>query len=94
MSDKIPEMITINLTKVHLVLAIIFGCITMVSPIVAAWFTLNEHSSTIKKHEYRLTDLEMKRLDQRDILLEIKFNLKNHIENSGQTYIEGNGHKK
>lgn len=87
--EEPKEIIQINLTKVHLILSTIILVVTLITPFIAGFVSISQHTENLMIHERRLTTLEAQRLDNRQLLLELKFNLKKHMNEAGETYIEG-----
>jgi uncharacterized protein HemY len=83
-----PEKITINLTKVHLMLATAVLIISMLTPFITGFITISKNTEAIGRHDERITILEAGRLDNRELLQEIRFNLKKHMEQAGEKYID------
>jgi hypothetical protein len=86
MIDKVED----KLKKVHLVLVII-GIIVFQYVFPAAEHSARDNSldKIVINHESRITNLENGYLGNRELLIEIKFNLKQHIREQGGEYIEG-----
>jgi len=82
------EMIQVNLTKVHLTIAIIVLVFSLLTPIIAGFVTINRNSEDIGRHDARIIILEKDKIENHDLLLELKYNLKNHMESAGERYID------
>jgi len=82
------ELIQVNLTKVHLTIAIIVLVFSLLTPIIAGFVTINRNSEDIGRHDARIIILEKDKTENHDLLLELKFNLKNHMESAGERYID------
>ena len=82
------ELIQVNLTKVHLTIAIIVLVFSLLTPIIAGFVTINRNSEDIGRHDARIIILEKDKIDNHDLLLELKYNLKNHMEAAGERYID------
>ena len=87
MAEK-NELLQINLTKVHLTIAIIVLVFSLLTPIVAGFVTINSNSEQLGRHDARIVLLETDKTDNHDLLLELKFNLKKHMLASGEDYID------
>jgi len=87
------ETVQINLTKVHLIFATIILIISLLTPVVAGFVTINKNTEDIGLHHARILILELDKTDNHDLLLELKFNLKSHMKTAGETYIDMEGKK-
>lgn len=85
MVDKLED----KLKKVHIILLILgMFVFQYASPFINELIKKNNIESTIVSHEERLDALERGYIGNRELLMEIRFNLRKHIESSGQDYIE------
>jgi len=82
------EVVQVNLTKIHLIFATIVLIVSLLTPIVAGFITINRNTEDIGRHDARILILETDKTENHDLLLELKFNLKNHMESAGERYID------
>ena len=82
------EMMQVNLTKIHLIGAIIVLMFTLLTPFITGFITISKNTEAITRHDMRLQILELEKDDNHDLLLELKFNLKAHMKTAGETYID------
>ena len=82
------EVVQVNLTKIHLIFATIVLIISLLTPIVAGFITINRNTEDIGRHHARILILETDKTENHDLLLELKFNLKAHMRAAGETYID------
>ena len=86
MAEK--QIVQVNLTRVHLIMGIVFLLITMLTPFVTGFVTISKNTEDIGRHDTRIQTLETDKVDNHDLLLELKFNLKKHMIESGEEYID------
>jgi len=86
------NIVTLNLKKIHLVILIILGLITMSAPAVSAFMSISNNSSKINSNTLeigklngRIISLEDGFQGNHDLLLELKFNLKKFM---GSEYVD------
>ena len=86
MLDKIED----KLKKFYLML-LILGIIVFqyVVPAVQSSAKYDSIEKIIVNHETRISNLENGYINNRELLMEIRFNLKQYIRQSGGEYIEG-----
>ena len=87
-------MIQINFKKIHLIVATIVLLVTLFTPFVTGFITISKNTEDIGRHDNRIMVLEKDKINNHDILLELKFNLRNHMIASGEEYIDLEGQKK
>lgn len=88
------NLITVNLKKIHLILLIAGALITVTAPAVSAFISIGTNSKDIGKLDTRILYLEKESQTNHDLLLELKFNLKNHMIAAGEQYIDFKDEKK
>lgn len=87
--------IRINLKRVQLILGIVaLIIIQFIQPIIGAVVDKNSAETTIQNHENRITTLETNEQTNHELLLEIRWNLRNHMNAAGQEYLESNPNRK
>ena len=79
---------TINLNKFHLILSIFVILIPVFSYGVLSFAHIGDNTTSITKLGDRLEVMENRDETNREILLELKFNLKKHMIDGGEEYIE------
>ena len=82
------QIVQINLTKFHLILATIMLLFSIFTPFIAGFITISKNTEAIGRHDVRIQALEQERNDNHDLLLELKFNLKAHMKSAGEEYID------
>lgn len=81
--------IKINLKKIQIFLGIaVLIAVQFIQPLIGAVIDKNSAETTIQNHEERISKLESEYIMNHEILSEIRWNLRNHIINSGQEYID------
>ena len=85
MIDKLNE----KLKAAHIVLAVLIIVLFQIfSPIVSGFVDKSKIENKIQSHEERINKLEYESPSNKELLQEIKFNLKNYMNQTGHTYIE------
>lgn len=79
---------TIVLNKVHIIIYIVIGIMFLVTSFLSPFLAAKETEKQVMSHESRICKLEDSEKTSRELLLEIKFNLKNLVEKTGGTYFE------
>lgn len=86
------NIITLNLKRIHLIILIFIGIATMATPAITAFLSIGNNANNIRNNTFeigkidgRVKALEQESLSNHDLLLEMKFNLKNYM---GNKYID------
>lgn len=80
--------ITINLKKIHVFLTIVAILIGLLTPVILGFVNIGENSKEIVKHDKRIEVLENNNKEDSNILLELRYNLRNFMNSQDQDYIE------
>ena len=86
MAEK--QILQINLSKIHLILGIAVLLFSMLTPFITGFVTISKNTEDIGRHDTRIQTLETDKVDNHDLLLELKFNLKKHMIAAGEDYID------
>jgi hypothetical protein len=83
------DIIEDKLKKIHIVLVIVAVFVFQyLFPFVESTSNQKTLSGVVVNHETRITNLENGYLGNRELLMEIRFNLKQHVREQGGEYIE------
>jgi len=83
-----PDTIIDKAKKLQTMILTIFGIFAITAVIITSFSAVSNNSKDIGKLDVRVLVLEKNELSNHDILMEIKFNLKNHMEAAGEKYID------
>jgi len=83
-----PDTIIDKAKKLQTMILTTFGIFAITAVIITSFSAVSNNSKDIGNLDARVVVLEKDSMTNHDLLLELKFNLKNHMETAGEKYIE------
>ena len=85
------EITTESLKKIKISIGAIIFMVPLFIIILNGFNSISDNGETLVKHDLRITSIEENYLSSRDILMELKFNLKKLMTAQGEEYIDLEG---
>ena len=82
------QVIQVNMTRIHLMIATLVLIGSLLTPFITGFIAISKNTETLYNHDKRILILEAEDSGNHDLLLEIKFNLKKHMNDSGEIYVD------
>ena len=83
-----PDTIIDKAKKLQTMILTIFAIFAITAVIITSFSAVSSNAKDIGRIDIRVYALEKESITNHDLLLELKFNLRNHMEAAGQNYIE------